>query len=86
MALQAALDAKYTIPTTLHELETALDQGRLYTRTSIASWAQVRRNGKTQRWKTRPDYFRVPFKVGLGTTGQIVPHNIEEFRISGEVV
>lgn len=34
----------------------------------------VRRNGKTQTWKTRPGEFRIPIKYGLYGYGEIT-HN-----------
>jgi hypothetical protein len=31
---------------------------------------RVRRNGKTQTWKTRPGEFRIPVKHGISARGQ----------------
>lgn len=41
---------------------------------------KVRRNGKTQTWKTRPEEFRVPVKHGLNTFLYITQDNAHEFN------
>lgn len=76
--------AKYVIPTTLQEVETALDGGRLYgcANSNRAVWWKLRRNGQTKKWKTRPDDFRIPVKMGLRTCGQVTPDTIALFRIA----
>ena len=57
--------------TKLHEIETALSNGVLWARMGNGNLWRVRRNGKTQLWKTRPDDFRIPIKAGLRATGSI---------------
>lgn len=60
---------------TLKELETALAEGRVEVRAQTPygglEWLKVRRNGRTQTWKTRPGEFRVPVVHGLRTYGDI---------------
>lgn len=42
--------------------------------------ATVRRNGKTQTWKTRPNDFKVPVKYGLYEYLYITQDNAHEFN------
>ena len=46
------------------EIETALDEGRLQAQMVNGNWWDVRRNGQTKTWKTRPTEFRIPVKMG----------------------
>src|SRR5215470_1573103 len=48
------------ITMTRQELETALDAGKLFAHMRNGKWWRLRRNGKTQTWKTRPTEFRIP--------------------------
>ena len=41
----------------------------------------VRRNGKTQVWKTRPTEFKIPIKYGLYEFGYITHENCNEWTI-----
>jgi len=41
---------------------------------------KVRRNGKTQVWKTRPNDFKVPVKYGLYEYLYITQDNAHEFN------
>lgn len=56
---------------TRQEIESALSEGKLWARMGNGNLWLLRRNGKTQTWKTRPDDFRIPVKAGLRSTGQI---------------
>jgi hypothetical protein len=56
---------------TLIEIETALDNGKLFARISNGKYWECRRNGRTQRWKTRPEHFRIPIKFGFRGTGAV---------------
>lgn len=47
------------------EIEQALDNGKLWARMGNGRYWQLRRNGSTQLWKTRPTEFRIPVKAGL---------------------
>jgi hypothetical protein len=47
------------------EIEEALDHGRLWAAMRNNRWWKLRRNGRTQTWKTRPSEFRIPVKAGL---------------------
>ncbi len=66
------------------ELETALDAGKLEARNMSAAgkWYRIRRNGRTQTWKTRPDDFRIPCKVGFRECFNIVPNGTIEYRVA----
>lgn len=59
---------------TLAEIEKALAEGRIYalvTNGRKRSYWRVRRNGRTQTWKTRPGEFRIPVVAGLRAYGAI---------------
>ena len=58
-------------PLTPKNIEAALDAGDLYIQMKTRRWWKLRRNGKTQRWKTRPNDFRIPIKFGLKNYGAI---------------
>ncbi len=40
---------------------------------------QVRRNGRTQTWRTRPNEFRIPIKIGFRGYGEITDRNADEW-------
>ncbi len=44
---------------------------------------RARRNGKTKTWKTRPNEFNVPIKVGLYTYGYITDADSKSWRAVG---
>lgn len=46
---------------------------------------RVRRNGKTQTWKTRPDEFRVPVKYGLYAYANITNDNMNEWQVNDDL-
>lgn len=58
----------------LAEIEQALSDGRVFARIingrQVRYW-RVRRNGRTQTWKTRPGEFRIPVVAGLRAYGEI---------------
>lgn len=58
---------------TRQEIEEALDDSRLYVHMNHGNSQLCRRNGQTQIWKTRPDDYRVPFKHGFKSFGQVTP-------------
>ena len=72
---------------TRQQIEAALDAGKLFARMNNGRYWQCRRNGRTQLWKTRPNEFRIPFKVGLKECGQLthlhVPCFNDHFEIRG---
>ena len=43
---------------------------------------KVRRTGKTQTWKTRPDEFKIPVKYGLYESTYITHNNAHEWQIA----
>lgn len=61
---------------TRNEVETALDANRLRVRMSNGNLWQVRRNGKTQTWKTRANDFRIPVKYGFRGYGNITADSL----------
>ena len=42
---------------------------------------RVRRNGKTQTWKRKPNEFRIPVKYGLYGYGNIDHNNCHEWTV-----
>lgn len=68
-----------------NELEAALDKGLVWVAMANGNNWRLRRNGKTQTWKTRPDEFRIPVKAGLKATGQLTHDSIvEPYNNEGE--
>lgn len=61
---------------TMQEIERLLDAGGLEVRASNGNYWKLRRNGRTQTWKTRPGEFRIPVKAGLRATGAITHESI----------
>ena len=57
-------------------VEAALDAGNLYCKMHNGNLWQCRRNGRTQTWKTRPNDFRIPIKIGFKTYGNITPQSL----------
>ena len=53
------------------EVDSALDSGNLWVRMSSGRFWKLRRNGRTQTWKTRFGRFRITVKAGLKETGAI---------------
>lgn len=53
------------------DIENVLDEGRLQVQRSNGVWVNMRRNGKTKLWKTRPTEFKIPIKIGLREYGYI---------------
>ena len=47
---------------------------------------RCRVNGKCQTWKTRPDYFRLPTKIGYRSYGEIINANSIDWCISETAV
>lgn len=52
-------------------IEGALERGHLWAAMSNGRYWRLRRNGKTQTWKTRPNAFSVPVKAGLKSCTRI---------------
>lgn len=69
------------IPLSRAEAETALDAGCLFAVMRSGALWRVRRNGRTQTWKTRPDDYRIPVKAGLRSTGRLTPSTLSDFRV-----
>ncbi len=69
---------------TRQEFEAALDSGRLQIQTNNGRWYDVRRNGRTKTWKTRPASFETPIKWAFRECGQVTDVNINngEIRIA----
>lgn len=45
---------------------------------------RIRRNGRTQTWKTRPDEFKMPYKWGLYGHGYITHDNASEWVLASQ--
>jgi len=45
---------------------------------------RVRKNGKCQTWKTRPNEFRLPVKYGLYEYGEINERNCSDFHLAAD--
>jgi hypothetical protein len=58
------------------EIETALAQGNLWVLMGNGNYWRLRRNGKTQFWKTRPNEFSIPVKAGLRATGRVTHDSV----------
>lgn len=58
------------------EIETALAQGNLWVLMGNGNYWRLRRNGKTQFWKTRPDEFSIPVKAGLRACGRVTQDSV----------
>ena len=67
-----------TIP--LSEIEIALAAGAIKVKMRNGNLWSVRRNGKTQTWKTRPGEFRIPVKYGFRGYGALTQHCTFELR------
>ena len=50
---------------TRENIEAILDSGKLYACMRNGNWWRLRRNGKTQTWKTDATRVRIPVKAGL---------------------
>ena len=59
----------FTLP--LDRTEALLDAGSLSVQMTNGRYWQLRRNGATKRWVTRPTEFRIPVKAGLRACGYI---------------
>lgn len=70
---------------TRQELEAALDAGRLSHSMGNGKFWKIRRNGKTQTWKTRPNEFRIPIKAGLRATGNLTQDSIRDGVLSSDL-
>lgn len=51
------------------------------TKVNTAGPMKVKRNGKTQLWKTRPQDFKIPVKYGLYEYGYIDQDNAQDWQI-----
>lgn len=63
--------AALTVPQyiTRENIDELLDKGMIEVHMNSGKWWAVRRNGKTQRWKTDPQRIRIPFKYGFKLYG-----------------
>lgn len=57
------IPSNFTLP--LATVEAALKTGTLKALATNGNWWLCRRNGKTQRWVTRPTEYRIPIKLGF---------------------
>lgn len=66
---------------TREQIEKALDASRLSVVMSNGRCWKARRNGQTKLWKTRPNDFRIPIKMGLKSYGVIDQNNMQSPEI-----
>lgn len=64
-------DKPWHNPKNRAEIEVALATHMLFCHVSGTKYWELRRNGKTQTWKTRPDDFSIPVKYGFKGYAQI---------------
>ena len=56
---------------TRDNFETQLDKGNVFAAMRNGRWWRIRRNGKTQTWKTDASRIRIPVKAGLKSCAAI---------------
>jgi hypothetical protein len=56
---------------TLQYIENSLYNGELWAHMRNGHYWRLRRNGQTQKWKTRPADFRIPVKAGFKSYGEV---------------
>ncbi len=56
---------------TRQNVEPLLDSGSIEIAMRNGNWWTIRRNGRTQRWKSDPSRIRIPFKAGLRVYGAL---------------
>lgn len=71
---------------TLQQIEEALAAGSLWAAMRNGNYWRLRRNGKTQTWKTRAGEFRLPVKCGLKTCTAITHSSHVTLGIGGDFV
>lgn len=76
---QLATLAGYAKIMNVQTVEAMLDRGALCVEMRSGNWWRIRRNGRTQTWKTRPNDFRIPIKFGFKGTGNLCHNNLELF-------
>lgn len=65
--------------TSLADVERLLDTGKLGARMANGNVWRCRRNGATKLWKTRPNDFRIPIKMGMYNYSDITQEDITNF-------
>lgn len=68
------------------EFETALDSGNVKFRMTSGKLWMVKRNGKTKTWKTRPDEFSIPVKVGFRSCTHVTHETLLSDTMKFEIV
>lgn len=65
--------AALTVPVkiTRANVDDLLDRGQIEVHMKGGAWWAIRRNGKTQKWKSQPGRIRIPFKYGFKGCGAI---------------
>lgn len=54
-----------------NEVESALDNHKLFVRMNSGNYWQLRRNGRTKLWKRDANRWRIPVKAGFRECGEI---------------
>ena len=65
-------------PVTHANVDRLLDAGQIEVAMKNGNWWKIRRNGKTQKWKTDPERIRIPFKYGFRGTSAIVTEDFSQ--------
>lgn len=62
---------------TRHEIESLLDSHQLQINSNLGlrRWYDCRRAGRTRTWKSRPDEFLIPVRVGISPHTIHITHN-----------
>lgn len=83
---QIAEDAM-PISITRANVDDLLDRGQIEVRMKSGAWWSIRRNGKTQLWKSQPERIRIPYKYGMKGYGAITTWDFSgHARYDGENV
>lgn len=66
------------VPITRLNVDQLLDAHQIEVHMKNGNWWEIRRNGRTQLWKTHKDRIRVPFKYGMRGYGAITTWDFKE--------
>ena len=58
------------------EADKAIDAGNIKALSAHKTWWKCRRNGMTKTWKTRPDEYSIPIKIGSKDYSYITQNTI----------
>lgn len=61
-------------------IDDLMDRRMIQTRMKNGNWWDIRRNGKTQTWKSQPGRIRIPYKYGFRGYGAITTWDFVDLR------